>query len=85
MSGVVLVPEEYGSEHLGALLEIADLDRQVGYLEGEIQRARLREWAMGISAVAGWVLVTVTNWRFLCRLGEAFAGLAGRITGGLFS
>lgn len=69
--------------NLPLLLELAERDRQVHYLEAEVQRSRSREWSVAVISAIGWVLVVVTNWRYLCQLGEVLVDMVGRTVGGL--
>lgn len=70
-------------EHLAALLDVAELDRQVDLLEAELRRGRRRELVVGGISALGWILLVITNWRSLCWFGAAAATWVGRTIGGL--
>lgn len=84
MSTVSRMPGDRSGGYLGALLELSDLDRQIGYLEAEVQRSRLRHLVMIAWCALGWVLLVITNWRSLCQLAGLLVAMVGRILGGLF-
>lgn len=85
MSTIAPPPEqEHSAGYVAALLELAELDRQIGYLEAEVTRSRLRHLVMIAWCALGWVLLVITNWRSLCHLAGLLVGLVGRTLGGLF-
>ena len=80
MSGVFVVQGD--DQHLAALLDIADADRQMDYLEAELHRARGREWGIALISAIGWLWVVFQNWGSVCRLAGALVDMAGRTLGG---
>ena len=80
MSGVFVVPGD--DQHLAALLDIADADRQLEHLEAELSRSRSREWRIAVISAIQGVLLVITNWRSVCRLGAELAEMVGRTLGG---
>lgn len=84
MSTIARPPERRSDEYRAALLDLADLDRQIDYLEGEVQRSRLRQMVMAAWCAVGWLVVLGLTWRSLWHLVVVVVGMVGRILGGLF-
>ncbi len=80
MSSIFAVPEqEHSAGYVAVLLELAELDRQLGYLEAEVTRARLRHLVMVAWCALGWILLVITNWSSICHLAELLVAAVGRI------
>ncbi len=68
-----------GNDRLpGALLDVAESDRRVAYLEGALYRSMKREWVVALISAAGWLTVVITNWGGLCRAARIAFESVGR-------